>query len=335
MEFLQGNKPTCTSHNRVRRCATTFAGALLFALAAAAQAAWPEKPVRLMVGFAPGGSDIGGRIIAQKLSEIWGQPVIVENKPGAAGNIAADAVAKALPDGYTMLLFVNSYTINTSVYKGLQWDAVKDFAPVGRYTLSPMIVVVNPKFPAKNVKEMTDYAKANPGKLFFGSAGSGTAPHLVGELYAIKTGTQITHVPYKGSAPSVTGLVGGEVQLSFAASSSVAAFIKDGRLRPLAVTTAKRDPQFPDLPTVEEAGIPDFDADIWYAFVMPAKTPPAIIKKVSDDLKTVLADPDIQAKLRQNGLEPAWLGPEETSALIKRDVARWKDVATRINLQLD
>ena len=303
--------------------------------AAAANAAWPDKPVRLLVGFAPGGSDIGGRIIAQKLSEMWGQPVVVDNRPGAAGNIAADAVAKAPPDGYTMLLFVNSYTINTSVYKGLQWDAVKDFAPVGRYTLSPMIVVVNPKFPAKNVKEMTDYAKANPGKLFFGSAGSGTAPHLVGELYAIKTGAEMTHVPYKGSAPSVTGLVGGEVQLSFAASSSVAAFVKDGRLRPLAVTTAKRDPQFPDLPTMEEAGIAGFDADIWYAFVMPAKTPPAIIRKVSDDLKTALSDPDIQAKLRANGLEPAFLGPDETAALIKRDVTRWKEVADRIKLQLD
>jgi tripartite-type tricarboxylate transporter receptor subunit TctC len=318
-----------------RRAIAALAGAALLAFSAAALAAWPEKPVRLLVGFAPGGSDIGGRIIAQKLSEMWGQPVVVDNRPGAAGNIAADAVAKAPPDGYTMLLFVNSYTINTSVYKGLAWDAVKDFAPVGRYTLSPMIVVVNPKFPAKNVKEMTDYAKANPGKLFFGSAGSGTAPHLVGELYAIKTGVQMTHVPYKGSAPSVTGLVGGEVQLSFAASSSVAGFIKDGRLRGLAVTTAKRDPQFPELPTLQEAGIADFDADIWYAFVMPAKTPPAIIKKVSDDLKTVLDDPDIQAKLRANGLEPAFLGPEQTAALIKRDVARWKDVATKINLQLD
>jgi tripartite-type tricarboxylate transporter receptor subunit TctC len=312
-----------------------LAGAALLAFAAAAQAAWPEKPVRLMVGFAPGGSDIGGRIIAQKLQEMWGQPIVVDNKPGAAGNIAADAVAKAAPDGYTMLLFVNSYTINTSVYKGLAWDAVRDFAPVGRYTLSPMVVVVNPSLPAKSLKEMTDYAKANPGKLFFGSAGSGTAPHLVGELYAIRTGAQITHVPYKGSAPSVTGIVAGDVQLSFAASSSVAAFIKDGRLRPLAVTTARRDPQFPDLPTVQEAGIPDFDAEIWYALVMPAKTPQAIIRKVSGDLKTVLDDPDVQAKLRQNGLEPAWLGPEDTAALIRRDVARWKDVASRIKLQLD
>ena len=312
-----------------------LAGAALLAFAAAAQAAWPEKPVRLMVGFAPGGSDIIVRAMQPELQKGLGQPIIIENKPGAMSIIAAEYVAKAAPDGYTMLLFVNSYTINTSVYKGLAWDAVRDFAPVGRYTLSPMVVVVNPSLPAKSLKEMTDYAKANPGKLFFGSAGSGTAPHLVGELYAIRTGAQITHVPYKGSAPSVTGIVAGDVQLSFAASSSVAAFIKDGRLRPLAVTTARRDPQFPDLPTVQEAGIPDFDAEIWYALVMPAKTPQAIIRKVSGDLKTVLDDPDVQAKLRQNGLEPAWLGPEDTAALIRRDVARWKDVASRIKLQLD
>ena len=317
--------------NRIRLC---VAAALVF-FAALAQAAWPEKPVRLMVGFAPGGSDIGGRIIAQKLSEMWGQPVVVDNRPGAAGNIAADLVAKTSPDGYTILLFVNSYTINTSVYKGLTWDALKDFAPVARYTSSPMIVVVNPKFPAKNLKEMTDYAKANPGKLFFGSAGSGTAPHLVGELYAMQAGTQITHVPYKGSAPSLMGLVGGEVQLSFAASSSVSAFVKDGRLRPLAVTTSKRDPQFPDVPTVAEAGIPGFDADIWYGLVVPAKTPPAIIKKISEDVKTALDDPEIQAKLRQNGLEPAFMTPEQMGELMKRDVARWKEVATRINLVLD
>ena len=164
------------SSRKVRRYATAIISATLTAFAVAAHAAWPEKPVRLMVGFAPGGSDIGGRIIAQKLSEMWGQPVVVENKPGAAGNIAADAVAKALPDGYTMLLFVNSYTINTSVYKGLTWDLLKDFAPVGRYVSSPMIVVVNAKFPVKNLKELTDFAKANPGKLFFGSAGSAIHP---------------------------------------------------------------------------------------------------------------------------------------------------------------
>ena len=317
--------------NRVKLAAAVT----LVVYAALAQAAWPDKPVHLMVGFAPGGSDIGGRIIAQKLTEIWGQPVVVDNRPGAAGNIAAELVARSTPDGYTILLFVNSYTINTSVYKGLTWDALKDFAPVGRYTSSPMIVVVNPKFPAKSLKEMTDYAKANPGKLFFGSAGSGTAPHLVGELYAMQSGAQITHVPYKGSAPSVMALAGGEVQLSFAASSSVSALIKDGRLRPLAVTTSRRDPQFPDVPTVAEAGIPGFDADIWYGLVVPAKTPPAIIRKISADMKIALDDPEIKAKLRLNGLEPAFLTPEQMGELMKRDVARWKEVATRINLILD
>ena len=319
----------------MKRCTSALLGALLLAITTTALAAFPEKPVKLMVGFAPGGSDIGGRIIAQKLSEIWGQAVVVDNRPGAAGNIAADLVAKAPPDGYTMLLFVNSYTINTTLYKGLTWDALRDFAPVGRYVSSPMVVVVNSELPVKNVRELRDYAKANPGKLFYGSAGNGTAPHLVGELFAMQTGAQLTHVPYKGSAPSVTGLVANEVQLSFAASSSVSAFIKAGRLRPLAVTTAKRDPQFPDLPTVAESGVPGFDADIWYGFVVPVKTPPGIVKKMSEDLARAVADPEVQAKLRQNGLEPAYLNAEAMGTLMKRDVARWREVATKINLVLD
>jgi tripartite-type tricarboxylate transporter receptor subunit TctC len=319
----------------MKRCATALLGVVLLAITTAALAAYPDKPVRLMVGFAPGGSDIGGRIIAQKLSEIWGQAVVVDNRPGAAGNIAADVVAKGPPDGYTMLLFVNSYTINTTVYKGLAWDAVRDFAPVGRYVASPMVVVVNSELPVKNVRELRDYAKAHPGKLFYGSAGQGTAPHLVGELFAMQTGAEMTHVAYKGSGPSVTGLVANEVQLSFAASSSVSAFIKAGRLRALAVTTAKRDPQYPDLPTVAESGVPGFDADIWYGFVVPAKTPPAIVKKMSEDLARAVADPEVQAKLRQNGLEPAYLNSEAMGALMRRDVARWREVATKINLVLD
>ena len=186
--------------------------ALLLAWSTAAWAAFPERPVRLVVGFAPGGSDIGGRIVAQKLSELWGQPVVVENKAGAAGNIGADAVAKAAPDGYTMLLFVNSYTINTTVHKNLSWDLLRDFAPVGRYVSSPMVVVVNDKLPVKSLRELIDYAKAHPGKLNFGSAGSGTAPHLVGEQFALQTGMKMVHVPYKGSAPSVTGLLADEVE---------------------------------------------------------------------------------------------------------------------------
>jgi tripartite-type tricarboxylate transporter receptor subunit TctC len=204
----------------VKRCATALLGAVLLAITTAALAAFPDKPVRLMVGFALGGSDIGGRIIAQKLSEIWGQAVVIDNRPGAACNIAADVVAKAPPDGYTMLLFVNSYTINTTVYKGLAWDAVRDFARIGRYVASPMVVVVNCELPVKNVRELRDYAKAQPGKLFYGSAGQGTAPHLVGELFAMQTGAAMTHAAYKGAGPSITGLVANEVQLSFASLAS-------------------------------------------------------------------------------------------------------------------
>ena len=309
-----------------------FAAGLV--LAASAQA-FPERPVRLVVGFAPGGSDISGRLVGQKLSELWGQPVVVENRPGAAGNIGADTVAKAAPDGYTILLLVNSYTINTSVYRNLGWDLLRDFAPIGRYATSPMVVVVNDKMPVKNFAEFVAYAKANRGKVNYGSAGTGTAPHLAGELFALRSGIEMTHVPYKGSAPSVTALVADEVQASFGAMSAFDGMVKQGRLRALAVTTANRFPQLPDVPTVSESGLPGFDVDIWYGFLAPAKTPPAIVKKLSDDLARVLADPDLQSKLRERGMEPAYLDSAKTGELMKRDVGRWREVINNLKLVLE
>ncbi len=318
-----------------RRLASAGLFALALAGATAAQAAYPDKPVRLVVGFAPGGSDISARIVAQKLSQLWGQQVFVDNRPGAAGNIGADAVARAAPDGYTLLLCVNSYTINTTVYRNLTWDLLRDFAPVGRYAASPLVVVVNDKMPARNMGEFLAYAKANPGKLNYGSAGAGTAPHLAVELFAQKTGQTMTHIPYKGSAPSVTALLANEVQFAFGALSAFDAFIKAGKLRPLAVTTANRYSQLPDVPTLREAGIADFDVDIWYGLLAPARTPDAVIRKLSDDLKKVLADPDTQARLRDTGVETAFLDPQQMAALMKRDVERWRDVATRIKLTLD
>jgi tripartite-type tricarboxylate transporter receptor subunit TctC len=306
----------------------------LASLGASAQT-FPDRPVRIVVGFAPGGSDISVRILGPKLTELWHQPVVIDNRPGAAGNLGADLVAKAAPDGYTILLCVNSYTINTSVYRGLSWDLLRDFAPVGRYASSPMAVVVNDRVPAKNLAELIAFAKANPGKLNYGSAGSGTAPHLAAELFAIQTGVQMVHVPYKGSAPSVTALITKEVDLSFGALSAFEAFIKDGRVRTLAVTTAKRSSQLPDVPTVSESGVRDFDVDIWYGLIVPAKTPATIVKKISDDLGKVMADPDTQAKLRSRGLEPAYLDPAQTGELMRRDVARWRDVANRVKLSLD
>ena len=311
---------------------------LAFALStvlAATAYAFPDRPVRLVVGFAPGGSDISARLVGQKLSELWGQPVVVDNRPGAAGNIGADAVAKAVPDGYTILLMVNSYTINTSVYRNLPWDLIRDFAPIGRYATSPMVVVVNDKMPVKTFADFMAYAKANRGKVNYGSAGTGTAPHLAGELFAMRSGIEMTHVPYKGSAPSVTALVADEVQISFGALSAFDGMVRQGRLRPLAVTTATRFSQLPDVPTISESGLPGFDVDIWYGFLAPARTPPAIVKKLSDDLGRVMADPDLQSKLRERGLEPAYLDSSKTSELVRRDVARWREVVNTLKLVLE
>ena len=308
---------------------------LLAVLLGSAAQAFPDRPVRLLVGFAPGGSDISARLVAQKLSELWGQPVVVDNRPGAAGNIGADLVAKAAPDGHTILLLVNSYTINTTAYRNLPWDLVRDFAPIGRYATSPMVVVVNDKMPARNFAEFVAYAKANRGKINYGSAGTGTAPHLAAELFALRSGIEMTHIPYRGSGPSVTALVADEVQLSFGAMSAFDGLVQQGRLRPLAVTTATRFSRLPDVPTVAESGIPGFDVDIWYGLLAPAKTPPAIIKQLSDDLARVMADPDLLTKLRDRGLEPAYLDGQKTGDLIKQDVGRWREIITRLKLSLE
>ena len=316
----------------IRRLAVFLIAAVSFS--AAAQT-FPERPVRIIVGYPPGGADISARILGPKLTELWNQPVLIDNRPGAAGNVGADAVAKAVPDGYTILLCVNSYTINTSIYRNLSWDLLRDFTPIGRYASSPMAVVVNDRVPAKSLAALIAYAKDNPGKLNYGSAGSGTAPHLAAELFAIQTGIQMVHVPYKGSAPSVTAMLSKEVELSFGALSAFEAVIKDGRLRALAVTTAKRSSQLPEVPTVIENGIAGFDVDIWYGFIAPAKTPSAIVRKMSDDLGRVLADPDTQTKLRQRGLDPAYLNVDQTLALMRQDVARWREVANRVKLSLD
>ena len=309
--------------------------AAVITLAGTAAQAFPDKPVRIVAGFQPGGADVSARLIAEKLQALWGQPVIIDNKPGAAGNLGADAVARAAPDGLTLLLFVNSYTINTSVYKNLSWDLLKDFASVGRHGVSPMVVVVGADSPAKDLQGLIALAKSKPGALNYGSAGVATAPHLAVEWFAAQTGIQVAHIPYRGSAPSVIGLVGNEVQFAFGALSAFEPTIRDGRLRALAVTTAQRHPGMPEVPTVAQAGVAGFDVDIWYGFMVPAATPAAIVHKLGKDLQTVLADADLQAKLKGRGVEPAWLDAAQTNDLIRKDVARWREVAERIKLKLD
>ncbi|MES2480759.1 MAG: tripartite tricarboxylate transporter substrate binding protein [Pseudomonadota bacterium] len=328
------------SHSSSRRALGRGMAALLgltlgLPLASFAQGTFPDKPVRMVVGFAPGGSDISARIVAQKLSLLWGQSVFVDNKPGAGGNIGADIVSKAAPDGYTILLTVNSYTINTTAYKGLSWDLLRDFVALGRYAYSPMVVVVNDKLPVRTMAELVAYAKANPGKLNYGSAGLATAPHLAAESFSQATGLTMTHVPYKGSGPSVQALLANEVQLSFGAQSAFDAFIKAGRLRPLAVTTATRQAALPDLPTVKEATGVDFDAEIWYGLAAPAKTPQAVVNKIGDDLRKVMADPDTQSRLREAGVQPSYMTPGEMGQLMQKNVATWREVITRIKLSLD
>jgi len=317
--------------NRFKSIATL----LLASLLAVAAHAFPDRPVRLVVGFSPGGSDLSARLVGQKLSELWGQPVIIDNRPGAAGNIGADVVARAIPDGHTILLFVNSYTVNTTLYRNLPWDLQRDFAPIGRYGTSPLVVVVNDKMPVKNFAEFVAYAKANTGKINYGSAGAGSAPHLAGELFSLRSGIEMTHIPYKGSGPSVTALVANEVQVSFGAMSAFDGMVQQGRLKPLAVTTATRFLRLPNIPTVVESGIPDFDVDIWYGLLAPAKTPPAIVKKISDDLARVLTDPDLISKLKDRGLEPAYLDSVKMGQLIKQDVQRWKELIGKLKLSVE
>jgi tripartite-type tricarboxylate transporter receptor subunit TctC len=317
--------------NRFKSMATF----LLASMLTVAAHAFPDRPVRLVVGFAPGGSDISARLVGQKLSELWGQPVIVDNRPGAGGNIGADAVAKAAPDGHTILLLVNSYTINTSLYRNLSWDLLRDFAPIGRYATSPLVLVVNDKMPVKNFTEFVAYAKANAGKINYGTAGTGTAPHLATELFAQRSGIEMTHIPYKGSGPSVTALVADEVQFSFGAMSAFDGLIQQGRLKPLAVTTAARFPRMPNVPTVAESGVPGFDVDIWYGLLAPAKTPPAVVKKISDDLARVMTDPDLLNKLRERGMEPAYLDSAKTGHLLKQDVQRWREIISNLKLSLE
>jgi len=335
---MQSNRRNRCAWSRTQRLMTACLIGMLVLLAGAAHAqaqTFPARPIRLVVGFPPGASDMSARIVAQKLSDILGQPVVVENRPGAAGNIAAAHVATAQPDGYTILLAVNSYTINTTVYRNLTWDLLRDFTPIGRYASSPMVVVVNNTLPVTSVDALIDYAKRNPDVLNYGSAGTGTAPHLAGELFTERTDIRMVHVPYKGSAPSVTALMANEIQVAFGAMSAFSSAVQSGRIRPLAVTTAQRFVQLPDVPTVIESGIDDFSLDIWYGLLAPANTPTDVIQTLSAALRDALADPVVSQRLRDAGLDVAYLDRAATARLVRQDVARWAELAQRLNLILE
>ncbi len=299
------------------------------ALVTNAQAqAWPAKPLRIIVPFSAGGNtDILARLIGQELTRSLGQPVVVENKPGAAGNIGADYVAKSPPDGYTYVMgTVGTHAINASLYRKMPYDTVKDFAPVTLIASVPNVLVVYPPLPVNSVSDLIAYARANPGKLYFASSGAGTSIHLSGELFKTMTGVDITHVPYKGSAPAVTDLIGGQVQLMFDNLPTSLPYIKAGKLRALAITSATRTPALPELPTMIESGLAGFDIGSWFGVFAPAGTPKEIITRVNADIQKSMQTQEMRDKLLQLGAQPVGLGPEAFAAHVKAEMARWAKV---------
>jgi len=307
---------------------------LLATVAFTAQAQeWPSKPVKLIVAYPPGGAvDNVGRILAEKLSASLGQPVIIENKAGAGGLIGADAVAKGAPDGYTFVLgTVSSHAIAPSVYKKMPYDPVADFAPISLVALTPYFITVNPTVPAKSLAELIAYAKANPDKLNFGSSGNGTTPHLAGELFNTMAGVKINHVPYKGSAPMVTDLLGNQVQVAF--DNTVIPNVKAGKLRALAATGSTRLAAMPDVPTAAEAGLPGYEAVGWMGVYGPKGTPSAIVNKLAANIAQAMALPDVRDKLNAQGFQSATNTPAQFDAYLRAEQTKWAKVARDANVQ--
>ena len=295
---------------------------------AGAQAGYPNHPIRLVVPFPAGGTtDILARAVAQRMSETLGQQVVVDNRPGAGGNIGSELVAKSAPDGYTLLMgTVGTHAINPSLYSKMPYDHVKDFTPVILVAGVPNVLVVNPDLPVKTVAELIAYGKANPGKLNFASSGSGTSIHLSGELFKTLTGLQMTHVPYKGSSPALTDLMGGQVQLMFDNLPSSLGFIKAGKLRALAVTSAARSTALPDVPTVAESGLPGFEASSWFGVLAPAGTPRDIVTRINAEVAKWLASPEAREKLASQGALAAGGSPEDFVRHIGAETTKWAKV---------
>ena len=298
---------------------------------------WPTKPIKIVLGFPPGGAtDILSRDFAAKLGEELRQQVIIENKPGAGGTIGADIVAKAAPDGYTLTIGTSSnHAIAVSLYKKLPYDPVKDFAPITMLAVSQNVVVINPGVPANNIKELVAYAKANPGKLNFGSSGNGTISHLTGEMFNSLNGTQITHIPYKGSAFVFPDLLSGQISVMYDSTISIGSLLKSGKVKALAVTGDKRSSFLPDLPTVAESGYPDFESTNWFGFFAPAATPKDILAKLNAAAVKVLAAPDLNARFALQGAEIVANSPSEALKMVKADIVKWAEVAKKSGAKID
>ncbi len=320
-----------------RRATRQLAALALACAAGAAQAqAWPSKPVSLVVPFPAGGTtDVLARALAERLSPAIGQPVIVENKPGAGATIGADYVAKAKADGHTLLVGAVHHTIATSVYKKLPYDFQKGFEPITVIAMVPNVLVVNARTPAKNLNELVALIKAKPAEASYGSNGNGTAQHLIGTQFQQQTGTKLQHIPYKGSGPLATDLLGGQILMSFDTITPVLPHIKAGKLRPLAVTTAKRSPALPDVPTLQEAGLKDFDIGTWFGVLAPAGTPKPVLDRLSAETTKIIQSPDFKKRMDDIGAQPVGNSPAEMAAQIRAETDKFSALVKAGNVTVE
>jgi tripartite-type tricarboxylate transporter receptor subunit TctC len=302
--------------------------ALVGVIAPAAAQDYPNRPITLVVPFPPGGStSIVARIVGEKMGEMLGQQMVIDNRGGAGGTIGTRAVAKSTPDGYTILLgYTGTLAIGPTLYNNVGYDPRKDFAPIGLIGHAPNSLVLHPSFAPRSVKELVDYAKANPGKVNYGSAGVGTVSHVSGVYFANAAGIQLTHIPYKGTGPALADLLGGHIPMAFAPIPATHANVAEGKLRGLAVTSGKRSSLLPDVPTIAEAGVPGFEASLYYGIVAPAGTPRPIVDKLNQVLRAALASDDVRKRLSTDGAEPTPGSPDEYAAFIDRDETKWSKV---------
>lgn len=307
------------------------------ALPAAAQANYPAKPITIVVPFAAGGTtDILARVIGEALKTELGQPVVIDNRAGAGGNIGGALAAKAAADGYTLFMgTVGTHAINASLYKKMPFDPIKDFAPLTRVAMVPNLLVAHPSRPYKTVQELVAYAKANPGKVTFGSSGNGSSIHLSGELFDAMAKVDMIHVPYKGSAPAVSDLIGGQIDIMFDNMPSAIQHVRSGRLKAIAVTTAKRSPELPNVPTIAEAGVPGYEATSWFGMFAPAATPAPVVTRLNTALVKVLRDPEVKKKLAEQGAEPHAEKPEQFAEFIRKETAKWSQVVKASGASVD
>lgn len=320
--------PTMPSRRRIGHAAVALTAATAWPAARAQSAdGFPNRPVKLMVPFPPGGAtDLVGRLLAGKLAEAWGQPVVVENRAGASGMIGTEQIARAPADGYNLLVAITTHIQNPSLFAKVPYDPIRDFEPISQICLSYLALVVKPDFPARDLKEFVALVKANPGKYTFGSFGTASSSHIVGERFARVAGIDMTHVPYKGSAPMTTDLLGGQVSTAWADVSTATPHIAAGKLRPIVVTGAQRTPTLPNVPTLGESGYPGFEPLGWVGVLAPAGTPRPIVDKISRELMRIVKLPDVQARLNEQTLVPVGDSPESFARTLKQDMATWAQI---------